>query len=76
MIPIINQIVSQRKSEFTILLLKALPFLHFMRGDCTPNEQRVVKPSKVEWLDRHIQLQTVHFTMLYEKSGLVEINCD
>ena len=58
-----GQIISQRKPESTVHLLKALPLLHFMRGDCTANEQRVVQSSKIEWLDRDIHMGTVRTTM-------------
>ena len=67
LIAIMDQIISGCKPEFTVHLLKALPLLHFIRGDCTPNEQLVVQPSKIEWLDRGIQLGTVRSTMLYGK---------
>ena len=72
LITIMDQIISRRKSEYTIDLLKALPLLHFIRGDCFPNEQLVVQPSKIEWLDGDIQLGTVRSIMLFVR-GSVEI---
>ena len=59
-----------RKPEVTIHLLKALPLLHFVRGDCTPNEQRVIQPYKIEWLDPKIKLGTVRSTMLYKQRSV------
>ena len=70
LITIMDQIISRSKP---IDLLKALPLLHFIRGDCIPNEQLVVQPSKIEWLDDDIQLGSVRSTMLYVKR-LVEID--
>ena len=64
LIGIMNVIILQRKPEFTILLLKALPLLHILRGDCSPNEQRVVQPSNIVWFDRDIRLGIVRQTML------------
>ena len=72
LITIMDQIISRRKSEYTIDLLKTFPLLHFIRGDCIPNEQLVVQPSKIEWLDGDIQLGTVRSTMLFVR-GSVEI---
>ena len=70
LITIMDQIILQSKPEWTIDLLKALPLLHFVRGDCIPNEQLVVQPSKIEWLDRNIKLGTVRSTMLYKKRSV------
>ena len=67
LIAIMDKVISQHKPESTVHLLKALPLLHFIRGDCIPNEQRVVQSPKIVWLDHDIQLGTVRSTMLFVK---------
>ena len=74
LIATMNQIISQRNREFTIHLLKAIPLLHFLRGDCTPHEQRVVQPSKIKWLDPDIHLGTVHSETFYEKMSVIKLH--
>ena len=70
LIDTMNQIIRQRKREFTVHLLKALPLLHFLRGDCSPRGQCVVQPV---WLDPDIHLGTVRYEMLYEKESAIKL---
>ena len=65
-----GQIILRGKPEHTIDLLKALPLLHFIRGDCIPNEQRVIPPSSIMWFDRDIHMGTVRGTMSREKKSV------
>ena len=47
-----NQIIYLRDVVHTLDLLKALPLLHFLRGDCDRYEQLVLPPADViKWME-------------------------
>ena len=65
----INQI--QLNESHTVHLLKALPLLHLLRGDCVPHEQYVVRPSVIDWEDPVIDLKSTQQMMTYKKGSVV-----
>ena len=64
--------IQRYKEELTIHLLKALPLLHFLRGDCVPYQQLVVQPTKIKWGDPELQLATVQHLMYYKKGSALQ----
>ena len=72
LIAVMNKIISMLpdKQEFTIHLLNALPLLHFLRGNCSPHEQRVVQPSEIGWFDHDINLGTVRSSVMLGKGSV------
>lgn len=69
LIEVMNCIIRQREVHI-INLLKALPLLHLLRGDCTPHEHRVVHPAAIVWTDSDVDLKTAA-NYLHYKRGLV-----
>ena len=65
----INQI--QLNESHTVHLLKALPLLHLLRGDCAPHEQCVIRPSVIDWKDPAIDLRATQRIMTYKKGSVV-----
>ena len=55
------------KTDCTVHLLKALPLVHLLRGDCGPCEQIVVRPSAIEWTTPGVKLGTIRNKMDFKK---------
>ena len=72
-----NRIVKRNKFkvDYTIHLLKALPLLHLLRGDCGPHERIIVRPSAIKWMDPVIDLQPVRYRMEQRKGCVLFIRC-
>ena len=68
---IINRIMARQDESHTVHLLKALPLLHLLRGDCSPNEQSVMRPSAIKWKDPIIDLRATQQMMTYKKGSVV-----
>ena len=67
---VINLVISQKQKSHTIHLLKALPLLHLLRGDCTPFQQCVVQMSATRWNDpSSIDFTTTQQVMSSEKGS-------
>ena len=68
---IINRIMVQQNESHTVHLLKALPLLHLLRGDCAPHEHYVVQPSAIKWKDPAIDLRATQQMMTYKKGSVI-----
>ena len=68
---IINRVMVRQDESHTVHLLKALPLLHLLRGDCVPHEQCVVQPSAIDWRDPTIDLRATQQMMTYKKGSVV-----
>lgn len=68
---VIKLVINLKEESHTLHLLKALPLLHLLRGDCTPFQQRVVRPSAIRWDDPCIDLTTTQQVMSSCKKGSV-----
>ena len=64
---VVNRIIGLRNAVHTLHLLKVLPLLHFLRGDCDRYEQLVIPPADIKWTDPTIKLGTMKHTMHSEK---------
>ena len=65
----INQI--QLNESHTVHLLKALPLLHLLHGDCAPHEQCVVRHAAIDWKDPAIDLRETQQIMTHKKGSVV-----
>ena len=66
---IINQI--QLNESHTVHLLRGLPLLHLLRGDCAPHEQCVVCHFAIDWKDPAIDLRETQQIMTHKKGSVV-----
>ena len=62
--------IAQHRGSHHIHLLKALPLLHLLRGDCAAHEQSVIHPSDIVWTDPCVNLNTAN-QLMYHKKGSV-----
>ena len=60
---VMNRITDRHNNVHTLHLLKVLPLLHFLRGDCGHYEQLVLPPADIEWTDPEVKLGTIKSTM-------------
>ena len=64
---VMNRIIHRHNVVHTLHLLKALPLLHFLRGDCGHFEKLVLSPADVsKWTDPAIKLGTIKNTICSE----------
>ena len=68
---VIKLVKSQKQESHTIHLLRALPLLHLLRGDCTPFQQCVVRPSDISWNDHSIDFITTQQVMSSNTSSVL-----
>lgn len=69
LIAIVNRVIGIDQEEHAIHLLKALPLLHLLRGDCKPRQQIVIRPSTIEWTDTDIKLGSIKRRIEWMKIG-------
>lgn len=67
---VMNQVIRRRQAQHTINILKALPLLHLLRGDCIAHKQCVVHPSAIVWTDRWVDLQTINHLMYFREGSV------
>lgn len=68
---VIKLVIGLKQESHTIHLLRALPLFHLLRGDCTPFEPRVVRPSAIIWNDSYVDLTTTQQVMTSKKGSVV-----
>lgn len=67
---VIKLVIDLKEESYTNHLLKALPLLHLLRGNCTPFQECVVRPSVIKWNDRYIDFTTTQ-QVISSKKGSV-----
>ena len=67
---VMNHIIRRHQESHTIHILKALPLLHLLRGDCVAHKQCVVHPSAIVWRDPDVDLQTTNHLMYYKEGSV------
>ena len=55
-----------KRKEYFIDLMKALPLIHFVRDDRIPYEKLDVSPSKVVWGDKRLKIASVQSSMHHQ----------
>lgn len=68
-------IADRKKTSHTIHLLQALPLIHFLRKDSSPNETRLLAVKEAVYNDPFLHFTVIHQTMDHSKSGYEECNC-
>ena len=63
------QFISKCSKDFIIHLLKALPLLHFLRGDCTVYQQLVCLPTEIKWKVDGLNLDIIRSNMEHKKGS-------
>ena len=66
---IMVQFINKCSEDFTIHLLKALPLLHFLRGDCTPYEELVCWPTDMKWREYRLDFAKIRSTIEHKKGS-------
>ena len=67
---VMNHVIRRRQASHTIHVLKALPLLHLLRGDCTVHKQCAVHPSAIVWTDPDVDLQTTNHLMYFNRGSV------
>ena len=57
-----------RRKEYFIDLMKALPLIHFLRDNYDPHKKTEVTPSKVKWGDNSLKLSSLRDSV-HQNSG-------
>ena len=68
---VIKLVIDLKEESHTIHLLKALPLLHLLRGDCTPFQEYVVHPSVIMWNDTYIDFTTTQQVVSSKKGSVI-----
>ena len=55
-----------KRKEYFIDLMKALPLIHFVRDDRIPYEKLDVSPNKVAWGDKRLKIASVQSSMHHQ----------
>ena len=63
-----------RKPEITILILRALPLLHFLQGDSRPYGILNISTRHIKWGEPSLGITTLRNTM-ERKSGYAYVCC-
>ena len=61
----------EKRKEYFIDYMKALPLIHFVRDDYNPHEKIDVIPSKVKWGDESLKLHSVQDAILHNSGYLL-----
>ena len=68
---VIKLVIALKNESHTIHLLRALPLLHLLRGDCTPFQHCVVRPSAIIWNDPSIDFTTTQQVISSNKGSVI-----
>ena len=64
----------EKRKEYFIDYMKALPLIHFVRDDYNPHDKTEVVPSKVEWGDESLKLHSVRDAILHDSGYLLSFS--
>ena len=53
-----------KKADYAFYLLRTLPIIHFLRGDCTQHQAISLLPSKFSWGDNTLKLNAVRYAII------------
>lgn len=65
---ILKSIITKRKANSVMDILRALPLYHFLKGDSIPNEP-VFTPNKIVWGDHVLSMVSLQICLEYQSSG-------
>ena len=71
---LLRLVIEMRKPEITILILRALPLLHFLQGDSKPYGILDVSTRHIKWGEPSLGITTLRNTM-EGKSGYACVCC-
>ena len=66
---ILKSIITERKANSVMDILRALPLYHFLKGDSTPNEPVFTPSNKIIWGDHILSMVSLRICLEYQSSG-------